>query len=34
MRKCNVWDEVTGDELISPDFAEKYLSEIIKNFSD
>lgn len=20
---CNVWDEVTGDELISPDFAEK-----------
>ena len=20
---CNVWDEVTGDELISPEFAEK-----------
>ena len=20
---CNVWDEVTGDELISPEYAEK-----------
>ena len=22
-KNCNVWDEITGEELISPDFAEK-----------